>query len=417
MPDAIQQWLDQLEAWLNHYPYVLVIAQILGVLLLAVVTYYITRRYVLRGIHMLVARSKTKIDDILLQDKFLTRVALIAPVIVIYSFSGMVPGVGGFITRISSILILLIVVFAIGAFLSAAGHVYEEEKLSEGRSIKGFVQTIKLILYLIAIIAAIGILTGESLWTLLGSIGALTAVMLLIFRDTILSFVASIQITSGDLVRVGDWISVPRYGADGTVIDIALHTVQVQNFDKTVVIMPTYKLLDETFKNWRGMQESGGRRIMRSLFIDQSSVRFLDEGLIERLGRIQRISDYVKQKKTELDEFNRDNQVDDAVTANGRRMTNLGTFRAYALQYLQHHPNIRQDMTLLVRQLDPAAEGVPIQIYAFTNTTVWAEYEGIQSDIFDHLIAVMPQFDLRIFQYPTGFDVESLAGRNGETAK
>ncbi len=405
---SIRALWDDLTGWLAQYPFVLVLAEVLGVTLLAVSAYYITRRYILRGIHAIVRHSSTKIDDMLLDDRFLRRVAMIAPALVIYGFAGMVPFVGGAIHRLSSVIILLIILFAFGAFMTAVGNFYEESRVHAGRSIKGYVQTAQLIMYLLGIVAAIGILTGENLWTLLGSIGALTAVLLLVFRDTILSFVASLQISSGDLIRVGDWIAVSKYGADGTVIDIALHTVQVQNFDMTIVVIPTYKLLDDTFKNWRGMQQSGGRRIMRSIFIDQASVRFVDDELLERFEHITRIKDYLASKRAELERYNAERNVDESVSVNGRRMTNFGTFRAYVFEYLRNHPGINAKMTLLVRQLDPGAEGVPLQIYAFANTTVWAEYEGIQSDIFDHILAVVPQFGLRIFQYPTGFDVERL---------
>ena len=239
----------------------------------------------------------------------------------------------------------------------------------------------------------------------------MTAVLLLIFRDTILSFIASLQITSNDLVRVGDWIEVPKFGADGDVIDIALHTVKIQNWDKTITVIPTHKLIDETFKNWRGMAQSGGRRIKRSILIDIESIRICDDALVERLKKIHLITDYVQDKLQELDEYNAEQQIDTSSPVNGRRMTNIGTFRAYVVAYLRHHKRIHQQMTFLVRQLPPGPTGLPLEIYVFTNDTAWAKYEAIQADIFDHILAVVPEFDLRVFQSPTGRDFSNLSMR------
>ena len=259
-------------------------------------------------------------------------------------------------------------------------------------------------------IIIVGALLGRSPMVLLSGFGAMTAVILLIFRDTILSFVASLQISSNDLVRVGDWIESPKFGADGDVVDIALHTVKVQNWDKTFTIIPTYKLIDESFKNWRGMQQSGGRRIKRAVYLDISSIKFCDEAMVERFKKIQIIADYVAGKQEELKNHNAENEIDDSVLVNGRRMTNIGTFRAYVEAYLRHHKKIHQDMTFLIRQLPPGPTGLPLEIYVFTNDTAWANYEAIQADIFDHILAVIPQFDLRVFQEPTGKDFGRLGG-------
>ena len=237
----------------------------------------------------------------------------------------------------------------------------------------------------------------------------MTAVLLLIFRDTILSFIASLQITSNDLVRVGDWIEVPKFGADGDVKDIALHTVKIQNWDKTITVIPTHKLIDETFKNWRGMAQSGGRRIKRSVLMDIESIKICDDALVERLKKIHLITDYVQDKLLELEKYNVEQQVDTSSPVNGRRMTNIGTFRAYVVAYLRQHKKIHRQMTFLVRQLPPGPNGLPLEIYVFTNDTAWANYEAIQADIFDHILAVVPEFDLRVFQNPTGRDFSSLS--------
>lgn len=237
----------------------------------------------------------------------------------------------------------------------------------------------------------------------------MTAVILLIFRDTILSFVASIQIASNDMIRIGDWIEMPQFAADGDVIDIALHTVKVQNWDKTITTIPTYKMIDESFRNWRGMQESGGRRLKRAVHIDMRSIAFLDEKQIDRFEHFVLLESYIQKKKAELEEYNRAQTSGTDLVANARRLTNVGTFRAYVRNYLREHPGIHgEGMTFLVRQLPPGAEGLPIEIYVFTKTTAWVDYEQTQADIFDHILGILPEFGLRVYQGPTGYDFEAL---------
>ncbi len=236
----------------------------------------------------------------------------------------------------------------------------------------------------------------------------MTAVLLLIFKDSILGLVAGIQISSNDMVRLGDWVEMPKHGADGDVIDISLTTVKIQNFDKTITTIPTYTMVSDSFKNWRGMSQSAGRRIKRNINIDMRSVKFCDESMLERFASFRHISEYIARKKDELTKFNAENGIDDSVLVNGRRMTNLGTFRAYLEGYLRNHPKINKDMTFLVRQLQPTETGLPIEIYVFCSDKIWANYEAIQADIFDHILAVIPEFDLKVFQNPTGADFEKL---------
>jgi miniconductance mechanosensitive channel len=269
---------------------------------------------------------------------------------------------------------------------------------------------IKIVVGFTAAIIVLSILIGESPTVLLGGLGAMTAVLLLIFKDSILGFVAGIQLSTNNMVVIGDWIDMPKYGADGDVIDITLTTVKVQNWDKTITTIPTYALISDSFKNWRGMSESGGRRIKRSVYIDMTSVKFCTAETIERFRKIQYLSEYIENKTRELDEYNTARGVDNAVLVNGRRMTNLGTFRAYISAYLRNHPKIHQNMTFLVRHLEPTPQGLPIQIYVFSNDQVWANYEAIQADIFDHILAVIPEFDLRVFQYPAGADLRRFTG-------
>jgi miniconductance mechanosensitive channel len=267
---------------------------------------------------------------------------------------------------------------------------------------------IKIVVFLLAALTVISILMDKSPWLFVSGIGAMTAVLILVFKDTILSLVASIQITSNDMVHVGDWIEMPQYGADGDVIDVALHTLKIQNWDKTITTVPTHALISGSFKNWRGMSLSGGRRIKRSLFIDMASIRFLEPEEVQSFQAFALLRDYIQEKREEIERYNADGGRNLAINADIRRLTNVGTLRAYILSYLRHHPSIHDGMTLLVRQLGPGPEGLPIEIYCFTSTTDWDAYEGIQADIFDHILAIVPEFGLRVFQRPSGADLDRL---------
>jgi miniconductance mechanosensitive channel len=273
---------------------------------------------------------------------------------------------------------------------------------------RGLIQTIKLISSLFVGLLAVAALIGKSPLILLSGLGAISAVLLLVFRDSILGLVAGIQLSANQMLSVGDWLEMPKYGADGDVIDIALTTVKVQNWDNTITTIPAYALISDSFKNWRGMTESGGRRIRRSLQIDTNSIRFIDAELFERLSKAELLGDYLPERQQEIEQENAKKNSDLSVLVNGRRLTNIGTFRQYLVNYLKNHPNIHQNMTLMVRQLQSTAEGLPIEIYAFTNTTSWVAYENIQSDIFDHIFATLPEFDLRIHEAPTGHDIQAL---------
>lgn len=302
--------------------------------------------------------------------------------------------------------IILTIAIAVSGMLTLVNDIYQRRPSTANRPIKGYVQVGKMLVYAAAAILIIAALIDRSPLLLLSGLGAMAAVLMLVFKDTILSLVASVQIGSNDMVRVGDWIEMPQLDANGDVIDIALHTVKVQNFDKTITTIPTHRMISESFRNWRGMSESGGRRIMRSLMIDQNSVHFLSADELDRLSRFALLRDYIAGKRADVEQWNASNAVSADVDA--RRLTNIGTFRAYVLAYLKARPDIADDKTLLVRQLAPTENGLPLQVYAFANSTVWAVYEGIQADIFDHLIAIMPEFGLRLFQHPTGLDFQQL---------
>jgi miniconductance mechanosensitive channel len=295
-------------------------------------------------------------------------------------------------------------VVTINGLLDAFNEIYESRKTFKGEAIESYLDLVKILVFAVGIIMSISLITGESPLVLLTGLGAFTAVLLLVFRDTILGLVASFQISANDLVLVGDWLEVPAYNADGDVAEINLHQIKIRNWDKTISIVPTYKILDVAYKNWRGMSESGGRRIKRSVHLDVHSIRFCDEDMLARFKRIQLLQSYIEDKQQEIEAWNAEHSVDNSVVVNGRRFTNIGTFRKYIEFYLREHPRIRQDMTLVVRQQPPGPEGVSIEIYCFTNTTDWVEYEDIQANIFDHLLAVASEFDLAVFQTPSGTD-------------
>ena len=338
------------------------------------------------------------------------RLANIVPALIISNGIGAVPHlttpVVTLVSNVVSASIILFIGMALSKALTLANDIYEHRPSSATRPIKGFIQLLKIILYAGATILIIAALMDESPLLLLSGLGAMAAVVLLVFKDTLLSLVASVQLTSNDMLRVGDWIEMPALNADGDVIDIALHTVKVQNWDKTITTIPTHRLISESFKNWRGMAEAGGRRIKRSIFIDQNGIRFLTGEEKNAFRRFQLLDEYLGHKQAELGEWNAAIEKAGRDEVNARRVTNIGTFRAYVVEYLRANSHITKDMTLLVRQLDPTPKGLPIEIYCFTNTTDWNAYEDIQSDIFDHMLAILPEFGLRPFQEPSGLDLQ-----------
>jgi miniconductance mechanosensitive channel len=314
--------------------------------------------------------------------------------------------------NIARTMIVLSIAMAIGGALDYANELYSRRPESRSRPIKGYVQVVKIAIYFGAAILMIAVLIEQSPLLLLSGLGAMAAVLMLVFKDTILSLVASVQLSSNDMLRVGDWIEMPGMNADGDVVDIALHTVKIRNFDKTITTIPTHRLIADSFRNWRGMSESGGRRIKRALVVDQNSIRFLDEKETDDLKRFRLLDDYLARKQEEIAEWNRHELSSDCDTINARRITNIGTLRAYVIAYLKSHPRIAgAGFTLMVRQLPPGPQGLPLEIYCFTDTVEWPQYEAIQADIFDHMLAILPEFGLRIFQHPSGQDFAQLAIR------
>jgi len=384
----------------------------IAIVLLAFIADRVTKIILVRIIGNLVKRSKNKYDDILMQKKVFKRIAHIAPALVINATVGLLIDAAGlveFIRIITNLYVILISALVVDSLIGAAHEIYQQLPVSKGRNIKGYVQLVKILVFIIAGLVVISVLTEKSISGLLTGLGAFAAVLMLVFKDTILGLVASVQLSGNKMVNVGDWISMPKYNADGDVIDISLNTVKVQNWDKTIATIPTYALVQDSFNNWKGMEESGGRRIKRSVNLDMQSVRFLDSTELGKFKEIRILKNYIEEKEKEIHDFNQKVGVDTSDLVNGRRLTNLGTFRKYLELYLRNHPKIHQDMTFLVRHLQPTERGIPIEIYVFSNDQAWSSYEAIQADIFDHILAVIPVFDLRVFQNPTGADWRAMA--------
>jgi miniconductance mechanosensitive channel len=344
----------------------------------------------------------------LVRNRPYAKLAHLAPAVIIYQFSHIFPSIREFVHNITFAYMLATLVFVVEDIIDILYEIFSTTESAKNLPVKGYVQTVKILLFVFGAILVLSVLVNRSPWYFISGLGALTAVLLLVFRDTLLSLFASFQIISDDMVRVGDWVEMPKFDADGDVIDIALHTVKVQNWDKTITTIPTYKFVTESFRNWRGMSESGGRRICRSINIDINSVRFCDEDLLQKMEKLLIMREHLSVLRKDIAEHNSRLPEGADFPGNGRALTNIGQFRAYILLYLQNHSGIHKGMTLLVRQTAPGEHGIPMQIYAFTNTVVWVEYERIQSDIFDHLFAVLPVFGLRAFQDPSGTDFQNL---------
>jgi miniconductance mechanosensitive channel len=414
-------WFTAAREWLAARPALETTAGVVALLLVAWLANVVARRYLVRLVERLTAKSPIDWDDAVAQQGVFRRLAFLIPLAIVHFGIDVVPNVPprvyNTIESIALVLMVWTVMRSADGLINAIGQIYEGLPMAKDRPVRGFLQLFKIFLYVLGAILIVAIAIGQSPLVLLGGFGAMTAVLMLVFKDTILSVVASIQMASNDMVRIGDWVEMPKYGADGDVIEIALHTVKIQNWDKTVTAIPTHAFISDWFRNWRFMSESGGRRISRDLYVDQSTIRFLGPEEIERARRFDLLRDYVAGKEAQLSEMNRPVEAGEEDPVNARRLTNVGTFRAYIFNYLQDHPQIRQDMTLLVRQREPTPDGLPIQIYCFTSTTKWAEYEGIQSDIFDHILAIVPEFGLRVFQRPSGHDLREigLAGGAGSS--
>ncbi len=394
---------------------------IFALTIIAAIAFWVTKKIIITFLYKAFKKTSFKWDDLIVETNALNNIAHIVPAIfvlimapVIFSdFETILP----YITKLTNVYIIIVgmtVVFAvmkIGEYISAQIPAFKDKPLTS------YFQLVRIVLYIIAFILILSIVLEKSPIYFLSAFGAMTAIILLIFKDTILGLVASVQLSVNDMVRVGDWVEMPKFNADGDVLDINLNTVKVQNWDKTITTIPTYYFVTDSFKNWRGMQKTGGRRIKRSLYIDVHSVKLVDSKLKEKLKNFQLISDFIKDKESEIESYNTQHNIDRSFLINGRQMTNLGIFRIYVDTYLRAHPKIKQNMFIMVRHLAPESKGIPLEIYCFTDTVAWAEYEPIQADIFDHLFAVVKFFDLEIFQDPSGKDFTNIFHNIGQRTK
>jgi miniconductance mechanosensitive channel len=387
-------------------------ASIAAIIIAALVADLFLKEYLKRGIAQYARSTKSTWDDAVVDHRVIHRLAQLLPAIIVYWGIDLIPSLPPefdlIIRNAVFVYMSLILVLAVNSMLNAVNSIYEQRPNAKQRPIKGFIQLVQIFVWIVGTILVVSIILRQSPTIFLSGLGAMTAVTMLVFKDTISSLVASIQLSAQDMVRVGDWIEMPAFGADGDVIDVELHLVRVQNWDKTISTIPTYRLISDSFKNWRGMSESGGRRIKRALYFDTSTIGFLSPEQHTKLGQVELLKPYLAQKDAELSQANSAVATSDEDVINRRKLTNIGTMRAYIYSYIKQRTDIHKGMTLLVRHLSPTSEGLPIEIYCFTTTTEWGAYEDIQADIFDHVMAIAPEFGLRVYQKPAGGDVKAV---------
>lgn len=369
----------------------------------------VCRKILLRVVAQLVKKTKATWDDIVFDHKVMVHLSRMVAPIVIYAFVPLAFADAGsatmeFVRRICLVYILVAFLNFVNSFLKAVYTVYSEKEQFRDRPLKGLLQTLQVILWLVGGIVIVGELIGRDPLSLLAGLGASAAILMLVFKDSIMGFVSGVQLSANDMLKVGDWIAMPKYGADGTVIEVTLNTVKVRNWDNTITTIPPYLLVSDSFQNWRGMRESGGRRVKRSINIDMTSVKFCTPEMLEKYRKIQLLKAYVEQTERVVREYNEERGIDNSILVNGRRQTNLGVFRAYLTAYLKSLPTVNQEMTCMVRQLQPTDHGIPMELYFFCAIKDWVPYEGVQADVFDHVLAIIPEFDLQVFQSPSGRD-------------
>lgn len=397
-------WADKLDNWV-------VLLLIVGVALLANV---VCRRIILRAVAKLVKRTKATWDDIVFDHKVMVHVSrIVAPVLIYLAIPIAFPEHGNSVwldvlRRLCLIYIIIAFLRFIIVFLAAVYHVYSEKEQYKDKPLKGLLQTAQVSIFFVGGIVIVSTLIGKSPWALLTGLGASAAILMLVFKDSIMGFVSGIQLTANNMLKVGDWITMPKYGADGTVIEVTLNTVKVRNWDNTITTLPPYLLVSDSFQNWQGMRESGGRRVKRSVNIDMTSVRFCTPEMLEKYRRIHLLEAYIDETERKVNEHNAQHGIDNSVVVNGLRQTNLGVFRAYLDSYLKSLPVVNRELHCMVRQLQPTDKGIPIELYFFSTIKEFVAYEGIQADVFDHVLAVIPEFGLRVFQSPSGEDIRNM---------
>lgn len=397
-------WADKLDNW--------------GVLLLIIGVAYLStvicRRIILRAVAKLVKQTKATWDDIVFDPKVMVHISrMVAPVLIYIAIPMAFPehtdsAFLDLLHRLCLIYIIAVFLRFISVFLAAVYHVYSEKEQYKDKPMKGLLQTAQVTLFFVGAIIIVSILINRNPMVLLTGLGASAAILLLVFKDSIMGFVSGIQLSANNMLKVGDWISMPKYGADGTVIEVTLNTVKVRNWDNTIITIPPYLLVSDSFQNWQGMRESGGRRVKRSINIDMSSVRFCTPEMLAKYRKIQLLKDYIDETEKVVKEYNKERHIDNSILVNGRRQTNLGVFRAYLTNYLRSLPTVNQELTCMVRQLQPTGTGIPMELYFFSASKDWIPYEGVQSDVFDHVLAIIPEFGLSVFQNPSGEDLKKL---------
>lgn len=406
--EILQSWGFN-ESWTDDLTSTIILVIILAIAFLGDA---ICKHVILTTVTRLVKKTKATWDDVVFDRKVMIYLShLVAPIILYILLPLAISNAGllTFILRICMIYIIAVFLKFISALLSALYHVYSEREQFRDRPLKGLLQTVQVILFFIGGIIIVSILIDKSPMVLLTGLGASAAVLMLVFKDSIMGFISGIQLSANNMLKVGDWIEMPKYGADGTVIEVTLNTVKVRNWDNTITTIPPYALVSDSFQNWRGMQESGGRRIKRSIRIDMNSVKFCTPEMLAKYRKIRLLKDYIEETEKVVEEYNKEHGIDNSVLVNGRRQTNLGVFRAYLTNYLRSLPAVNQDLTCMVRQLQPTEQGIPLELYFFSSIKAWIPYEGVQADVFDHVLAIIPEFDLHVFQNPTGEDFRALS--------
>lgn len=379
------------------------------VLIVAFAADAVCRHILLKAVAHLVKQTKATWDDIVFDHRVMVHVSRMVAPIIIYvfvpvAFADSNSATLAFLQRICLIYIIITFLSFINSLLKAVYTVYSEREQLRDRPLKGMLQTVQVILWFVGAIIVVSILINKSPVSLLAGLGASAAILMLVFKDSIMGFVSGVQLSANDMLKVGDWIAMPKYGADGTVIEVTLATVKVRNWDNTITTIPPYLLVSDSFQNWRGMKESGGRRVKRSINIDMTSVKFCTPEMLAKYRKIRLLKDYVEHTEQIIEEYNVEHDIDNSILVNGRRQTNLGVFRAYLTAYLKSLPDVNQELTCMVRQLQPTDHGIPMELYFFCTIKDWVPYEGVQADVFDHVLAIIPEFDLQVFQSPSGRD-------------
>lgn len=413
----LEKWIDRLltEGGVSEVlaPALRLFILLIALIIFAGIIFWITRKIIIQSLYGFFKRTTITWDDAFVEYKVFDSLAHIVPAVIIRIFAQIIfkdfEHLLPWVIRLTDVYLIIVGMMIVLSLSKVSEYGLSRSPIFVNKPIASYFQLIRIVLYIAVSILVLSVLIGKSPLVLLSAFGAMTAILLLIFKDTILGLVASVQISSNDMVRVGDWVEMPKFNADGDVIAINLNTVKVKNWDKTVTTIPTYFFITDSFKNWRGMQESGGRRIKRSIYLNVQTIRFVDPETREHYKKYYLLTDYIEERQREIEKFNSENNFDTTTLINGRRMTNIGVFRRYIELYLKRHSQIRQDMTLLVRQLPMEDRGIPIEVYCFTKTINWGEYEAIQADIFDHLLAAVSFFGLTVFQQPSGSDISNAA--------